>query len=213
MYESTVCNTISSLRVKRAFDRVNHSIVLERMTKSFGISGKGLECFSSYLSGRSQRVTLDGGVSKEFMTTCRVPQGSCLGPLLFTLYSSKLFIEKYLPCVHGYADDTQLYLSFKPGCTATEEESIKAMENCIKALRTWMIMDKMKINDIKTEFLIIGTKQQFNQVNIKTLSVGDYSVAPAAMARNLGMLFDENMTLLPHINNTCKTAFYHIPGA
>ena len=74
-------------------------------------------------------------------------------------------------------------------------------------------MDKMKINDIKTEFLIIGTKQQLNQVNIKTLSVGDYSVAPAAMARNLGMLFDENMTLLPHINNTCKTAFYHIPGA
>ena len=140
MYESTVCNTISSLRLKRAFDRVNHSIVLERMTKSFGISGKALECFSSYLSGRSQRVTLDGGVSKEFMTTCRVPQGSCLGPLLFTLYSSKLFmiIKKYLPYVHAYADDTLLYLSFKPGCTATEEESIIAMENCIKAIRAWI---------------------------------------------------------------------------
>ena len=55
---------------------------------------------------------------------------------------------------------TQLYLSFKPGCTATEEESIAAMENCIKAIRAWLIMDKMKINDIKTEFLIIGTKQQ-----------------------------------------------------
>ena len=99
------------------------------------------------------------------MTTCGVPQGSCLGPLLFTLYSSKLFmiIEKYLPCVHACADDTQLYLSFKPGCTATEEESIAAMENCIKAIRAWMITDKMKINDTKTEFLIIGTKQQQGQ--------------------------------------------------
>ena len=120
-----------------------------------------------------------------------------------------MIIEKYLPCVHAYADDTQLYLSFKPGCTATKEESIAAMENCMKAIRAWMIMDKMKINDIQTEFLIIGTKQQLNKVNIKTLSVGDYGVAPAAMARNLGVLFDENMTLLPHIN-TCKTAFYYI---
>ena len=97
-----------------------------------------------------------------------------------------------------------------PGCTATEEESgIAGMENCIKAIRAWMIMDKMKINDIKTEFLIIGTKQLLNKVNIKTLSVGDSAVAPAAMARNLGVLFDENMTLLPHIN-TCKTALYYI---
>ena len=70
-------------------------------------------------------------------------------------------------------------------------------------------MDNMKINDIKTEFLI-GTKQQLNTVNMKTLSVGDSAVAPAAMAQNLGVLFDENMTLLPHINNTCKTAFYYI---
>ena len=175
-------------------------ILLERMTKSFGISGKALEWFSSYLSGRSQRVTLDGGVSKGFMTTCGVPQGSCLRPLLFTLSSSKLFmiIEKYLPCVHVYADDKQLYLSFKSGCTATEEESIAAIENCIKAVRAWMIMDKMKINDITTEFLIIGTKQQLNKVSIKTLSVGDSAVALTAMARNLGVLFDENMTLLPH---------------
>ena len=56
-----------------------------------------------------------------------------------------------------------------PGCIATEEESgIAAMENCIKAIRAWMIMNKMKINDIKTEFLIIGTKQLLNKVNIKT---------------------------------------------
>ena len=84
------------LDLSAAFDTVDHSILLERMTKSFGISGKALEWFSSYLSGRSQRVTRRWN---EFMTTCGVPQGSCLGPLFFTLYSSKLFmiIEKYLP--------------------------------------------------------------------------------------------------------------------
>ena len=198
------------LDLSPAFDIVDNSILLERTTKSFGISGKALEWLSSYLSGRSQRVTLDGGVSMEFMTTCGVPQRSCLGPLLSTLYSSKLFtiIEKYIPCVLEH--DTQQYLSFNPGCTATEEESIAPMENCIKAIRAWMIIDKMKINDIKTEYLIIGTKQQLNKVNIRTLSVGDSAVAPAAMARNLGVLFDENLTLLPRINNTCKAAFYYI---
>ena len=63
------------LDLSAAFETVDHSILLERLTKSFGISGKALEWFSSYLSGRSQRVTLDGGVSKVFMTTSGVPQG------------------------------------------------------------------------------------------------------------------------------------------
>ena len=58
------------LDLNAAFDTVDHSILLERMMKSFGISGKALEWFSPYLSGQSQRVTLDGGVSEEFMTTC-----------------------------------------------------------------------------------------------------------------------------------------------
>ena len=114
-----------------------------------------------------------------------------------------MIIERYLPCVHAYADVTQLYLG--QDAPPRKKNPVLQPWKTIKAIRAWMIMDKMKI---KTEFLIIGTKQLLNTVNIKTLSVGDSAVAPAAMARNLGVLFDENMTLLPHIN-TCKTAFYY----
>ena len=87
-----------------------------------------------------------------------VPQGSCLGPLLFILYSSKLFdvIKNHLPDAHAYADDTQLYISFKPDSTACELEAVTALQNCIADIKTWMTVDKLKLNEDKTEFLIIN---------------------------------------------------------
>ena len=140
-----------------ADDTVDHRILLHRMETSFGITGTVLEWFRSYLTNRSQRVVFGKGQSKSFQLPYGEPQGSCLGPLLFTVYSSKLFdiIKKYLPTVHAFADDTQLYLSFQPNSRASEAETIEAMELCIKALRVWMITDKMKLNDDKTEFMLL----------------------------------------------------------
>ena len=66
-------------------------------------------------------------------------------------------IKDHLPVAHAYADDTQLYLSFNPNTSSSQSEVIKGMELCRKAIRAWMITDKLKLNDDKTEFLIIGT--------------------------------------------------------
>lgn len=97
-----------------------------------------------------QCVFIGSGLSNSFEMPYGVPQGSCLGPLLFTIYASKLFevIKCYLPNAHSYADDTQLYLSFKPDSTTSENSAIEAMELCV-----WMVKDKMKLN----EFLIINS--------------------------------------------------------
>ena len=77
-----------------------------------------------------------------------MPQGSCLGPLLNTIYASELLdiIEKHLPDAHTYADDTQLYLSFKPDATSSQADAIAAMEACIKDIRAWMSRNKLMLN-------------------------------------------------------------------
>ena len=129
---------------------------------------------TSYLSNKSQRVSLNGFKSDSFKLPYGVPQGSCLGPLLCTIYSSKLFkvIQYHLPEAHAYADDTPLYLSFSPDTATNQTDAVIVTERCISDIRTRMLTDKLKLNDDKTEFMLIGTKQQLSKVNIDCLTVG-----------------------------------------
>jgi len=147
------------LDLSAAFDTVDHQILLERLSDEVGIHGTALNWFRSYLSDRSQRVSVHGVLSRPFDLNCGVPQGSCLGPLLFIIYVSKLFkiVEDYLPDAHCFVDDTQLYLSFKPLGNTAQADAIQAMEKCIDAVRKWMIQDWLMINDDKTKFLLVGT--------------------------------------------------------
>ena len=200
------------LDLSAAFDTVDHSILLKRLQEDFGISGTVLSWFSSYLSGRSQKVVIEGVCSKKFDLSFGVPQGSCLGPLLFILYTSKLFkiIESHLPNAHCFADDTQLYLSFKPGTMLDEANAVRAMEACIAEVHQWMLSQKLKLNPEKTEFMVIGTRQQLEKVNIDCLQVGDRRIMPSSVAKNLGSWFDSKLNMSQHINKTCSSAFFHL---
>ena len=100
------------LDLRAAFDTVDHTILLKCLQSDFGISGQVFTWFKSYLDNRSQHISINGGESRPFKMKYGVPQGSCLGPLLFVIYTSKLFtiLKTHLPDVHAYADDTQLYI-------------------------------------------------------------------------------------------------------
>lgn len=201
------------LDLSAAFDTVDHhTILLNRLEILFGVTGSALDWISSYLSGRIQRVSVNGGLSDTCPVSYGVPQGSSLGPLLFTIYASKLFeiIKMYLLEAHAYADDSQLYLSFRTDSFASEMEALNAMEQCVRAVRAWMIIDKMKMNDGKTEFMIIGTRQQLTKVTIYSLTVGNSSITAVDKARNLGVWFDSNMNFNVHITKTCSLFFYFL---
>ena len=118
------------------------------------------------------------------------------------VYASKIFeiVGKHNLEIHCYADDSQLYLSFCPNDNANQEAALARVERCIEDIRNWMLNDKLKLNDDKTEFMIIGTSQQLAKVSINSLRVGTATITPVSSARNLGSWFDSKLTAtLPSI--------------
>ena len=124
-----------------AYTQTSSAILFYYIEGSHGtspdINGSALYWFKSYLFNRTQFISYDQTKSEPSRLTCGVRQGSCLGPLLFILYASKLFEAKkqYLPQAHAYADDTQLYLSFNADKAFSESNAIEAMEKCIKGYK------------------------------------------------------------------------------
>ena len=156
------------LDLSATFDTVDHKILLERLENYFGITRTALRWIRSYLTNRSQRVIIGdtnttGAKSSGISLECGVPQGSALGPILFTLYTSPLGqICSSKVHYHLYADDQQLYLSFKPdptGVQSTQDDCIHRMESCVDEIREWMAGNMLKLNEEKTEFIVFGTHQ------------------------------------------------------
>ena len=108
--------------------------------------------FKTYLHNRFLSLSINGATSNKFETKFGVPQGSCLGLLLFMLYTSKLFkiIERHLPDVHAYADDTQLYISFNANFNNEQLASVQAIESCVADISEWIVSDRLKMSDDKT---------------------------------------------------------------
>ena len=200
------------LDLSAAFDTIDHHILLETLEFEAGVCDTALHWFISYLNDRTQQVQVCGTTSEKMNLKSGVPQGSCLGPVLFTLYAASLFkvIRNHLPNCHGYADDHQLYVSFQPRNAADQDSAVSSLQNCIAEVRAWMLVNKLKINDSKTEFLILGSKQQLQKVNIKGVQVGDENIEPVTSVRNLGVIFDQNLAMDKHISKVCRTAFFHL---
>ena len=167
-----VCLVLLDLSV--AFDTVDHNHLLNCLKYRFGVVGTALTWLMEYLKGHTQKVVLDGMhghvESDAAMLKCGVPQGSVLGPILFTLYISPLgdICRNHGVDYHNYADDQQLYLSFSPTIDGDKERCLRNLQNCIRDIRHWMKTNLLKLNDNKTEFIMFGSKINLQKADTKT---------------------------------------------
>ena len=187
------------LDLSAAFDTVDHNILLSRLQNHLGIEDTALAWCKSYLHNRTQHVCIGTAISDPVVLNYSVPQGSVLGPQWFTLYTLPIrdIILKFNLNYHVYADDTQLYITFKSS-QENANASIARLEKCIQEIRRWTQQNFLKLNDDKTEFLLFGSRQQLTKVSVPYISIGDARIAPSLKARNLGVIFDSSMTLQPH---------------
>ena len=198
------------LDLSAAFDTVDHCLLIKRL-QQLGLNGTVLQWFASYLLDRSQSVQIHDKCSAPSNLQYGVPQGSVLGPVLFSLYTCSLgkIMCKYNVNYHFYADDAQIYVSFKP--TQNDADyALNKLESCVTEIREWMTDNFLKLNDDKSEFSVFGSKCLRDKVNIPHFRIGNSSIVPASKVRNLGAYFDMDMTLNHHISEICKSSSFHL---
>ena len=145
------------LDLSAAFDTVDHRLLLDKLYR-IGIRGNAHRWMHSYLSERTQVVRVDTHTSRCVDLSFGVPQGSVLGPLLFTVYCLGLddIFKRHQLKYHMYADDTQLYVEFPrdqqvPATAATDRISL-----CTADVKTWMASHNLLLNEQKTEVVVIA---------------------------------------------------------
>ena len=197
---------LALLDVSAAFDTVDHSILLERLSTSFGLSGQAYSWFDSYISGRSQSVRLGSTSSPRTPVRFGIPQGSVLGPILYVLYTADVakIVESLGLRAHLYADDTQIY-----GSTSVSRpvELAELLLLVIDRVNNWMSSNRLRLNPDKTEFIWFGTRYQMSKLNPRSISVIPSS---STSVRDLGVMLDSELTMEGHVSKLCQSCFFQL---
>jgi len=197
------------LDLSAAFDTIDHQILLSRLASNFGITGSAFSLISSYLLNRTQSVTIQSQTSPSSPLLTGVPQGSVLGPLLFCLYTTPLsyIFTNSSVSFHLYADDTQLYISFS---SSDSVSNLNTLSSTLDSVYTWLSSNRLSVNPSKTEYLLLGNPQQRSKLVSSSIFFRGNILTPSDKCRNLGVIFDSNLTFKNHISDVCRSSFYHI---
>ena len=202
-------SVLALLDLSAAFDTLDHGILLKRLNISFGIKGTALKWLSSYISDRQQTVVTNEHQSAPTLLRFGVPQGSVLGPILFSMYSQPVcdILIKHSFNYHLYADDTQLYKSVDVPHVIS---ILQSLNECVSDVSSWMTSNKLKLNEDKTEVMIIGTPAKVKAANISTVELGGEQVTATEAVRNLGVIMDSNLSMDHHISHLRKTCYFQL---
>ncbi len=196
-----------ALDLSAAFDTIDHGILLHRLEHDFGIEGTVHKWFNSYKTGRQFRVSVRGKLSDKFGLNCGVPQGSVIGPSVFTMYFQHVacVIRRHGLNFHIYADDVQIYMFFNPKVPGDAACAIFRLASCVEELRLWLANNMLKLNDSKTEFFISASPYNMKRLSNITIQIGSTEIIPSSTIKNLGVSFDTSMTMSDHVTSLCKS--------
>jgi hypothetical protein len=189
------------LDFKKAFDLVNHDILLKK-AKLYLQNESTTRLMKSFLDTRTQMVYVNGCYSCLGQVECGVPQGSVLGPLLFCIFINDLplcFRDTNVVC-DMFADDNTLHTSSSETCQIQD-----TLQTSIDDVNIWCSINKMILNPDKTKCMTITSRQKHQKAHLSlTLYVHSNTVKQVNSHRVLGVIIDDQFSWEAHINNVCK---------
>ena len=202
---------IAMIDLSAAFDTIDHGILLTRLQQRYGIDGVALRWMRSYLSERTQSVVINRVSSNETTLISGVPQGSVLGPILFSLYVQPIgdIIRKHDLKYHHYADDLQLFCHF-PLDALSLSNAVHRIEKCIDELKEWMSANYLQMNDSKSEILPVIPRHKTNMTEGLRVRVGSDYVTAVRHVKNLGVYLDRHLDMTTQVSRTISTCSLHM---
>jgi hypothetical protein len=176
------------LDFSKAFDTVNFKLLCQKLKAQFNFSDSAVELVKSYLMDRTQCVFADGALSSSLPVTQGVPQGSILGPLLFSVFindiSNSILFSKY----HIYADDVQIYLG---GGEENIASVVSQINTDLASISDWSTRNGLCLNSQKTQAMAI---YKYTPLSLPDVKVGDTTIPYSAKVKNLGVIMNCNLT-------------------
>ena len=185
------------------FDTIDHQILIKKLQDQFAIKETALEWFKSFLQNRYFYVKIDEYLSDGRILDCGVPQGSVLGPTLFSLYTQEVhnIVDSYGLHMHMFADDMQIYTVYKGN-----NSDLSNLTACLNEIKNWSEINFLKLNDAKTKYLHVVPG--FSKNVVDNFTPFEKAVVFENVVKNLGFVIDNKLSFSDQVSKVCQFGFY-----
>lgn len=206
--DNTQVTSLVLIDMTKAFDCIDFKGLLTKL-KCYGMDGTTFNWFENYVTGRMQYTSLMTCAGEEVSNLRElksgVPQGSVLGPLLFSIFTADLCKGLQYCSMHLYADDAQIYYSY---AIPDKDESIIKLQTDLDAFHNVCEQNGFIINPNKSQFINFGTTQLLNNLGEMQIRLGNKIIPSVTTVKNLGITFDPLLKFSEHVGTICRRGFF-----